>query len=92
MRYTFLIIYMLVISLIAVILTVHDKKSAKRGRWRTRESTLLLVSAMGGSVAMFVTMRIIHHKTRHLKFMLGIPLIFVLQIALAALLVFKYGI
>jgi len=48
---------------------------------RTRESTLLLLSALGGSVAMLATMLIIRHKTKHVKFMLGIPLIILLQAA-----------
>ena len=48
---------------------------------RTRESTLLLLSALGGSVAMLATMLIIRHKTKHVKFMLGIPLMILLQAA-----------
>ena len=50
-------------------------------RHRTRESTLLLLSALGGSVAMLATMLIIRHKTKHAKFMVGIPLIMILQAA-----------
>jgi uncharacterized membrane protein YsdA (DUF1294 family) len=44
---------------------------------------------LGGSVAMFITMQIIRHKTKHVKFMLGIPVIMVLQAALALFLVWK---
>ncbi|MBQ3708425.1 MAG: DUF1294 domain-containing protein [Clostridia bacterium] len=72
--------YLAVISVIAVIFTVADKVKAKRGAWRVPENTLLLLSALGGSVAMLVTMLLIRHKTKHLKFMLGIPIIIVLQI------------
>ena len=56
-----------------------------RGGWRVRESTLLIVSALGGSIAMLLTMLLIRHKTRKPKFMLGIPLIIILQIAAAVL-------
>ena len=84
-----LLAYLLIISVVAVCVTVYDKWAAKkRPKERTRESTLLLLSALGGSVAMLLTMLAIRHKTKHIKFMLGIPLIIILQIALIAALVF----
>lgn len=85
----FLLAYVLIISIVAVCVTVYDKWAAKkRPKERTRESTLLLISALGGSVAMLLTMLAIRHKTKHIKFMLGIPLILVLQIAAIAALLF----
>ena len=84
-----LLAYVMIISVVAVCVTVYDKWAAKkRPKERTRESTLLLLSALGGSVAMLLTMLAIRHKTKHIKFMLGIPLIIILQIALIAALVF----
>ena len=69
-------------SLVSVIVCVYDKIAAKKfTKHRTRESSLLILSALGGSVAMLVTMLLIRHKTRHVKFMLGIPFIIVLQVA-----------
>lgn len=82
----YLAIYLAVISLVAIIMTVSDKRRARQHRWRISEAALLLVSALGGSVAMLITMLVIHHKTKHIKFMLGIPLIIVAQIALALVL------
>jgi len=73
--------YLAVISLVAVGMTLHDKHAARSDKWRVKERALLLVSALGGSVAMLVTMRIIRHKTKHAKFMVGIPAIIILQIA-----------
>ena len=70
------------LSLISFLVTVYDKWAAKHNpRHRTRENTLLLLSLLGGSVAMFATMLTIRHKTKHLKFMLGIPAIMILQAA-----------
>ena len=78
----FILAYLLIISIISVCVTVYDKWAAKkRPKERTRESTLLLLSALGGSVAMLLTMYSIRHKTKHMKFMIGIPLIIVVQVA-----------
>ena len=73
------------VSLLAVILTAADKRRAKKHLWRIPEATLLLVSALGGSVAMYLTMRAIRHKTRKAKYMVGIPVIAILQAALGGL-------
>jgi len=81
---TYIVLYLATISLLAIILTAHDKRAAQQRKWRVRESTLLLIAALGGSVAMLLTMRLIRHKTKHTKFMVGIPVIIALQIALAA--------
>lgn len=71
----FLYFYLAFINIFAVVITVADKKRAERRKWRVSEAMLLFVSAVGGGVSMYVTMRLIHHKTRKLKFMLGIPII-----------------
>ncbi len=79
----FLAWYLLGISLVSVVVTVADKRKAKKGAWRIPEATLLGLAALGGSVAMYLTMHLIRHKTKHPKFMLGIPVIFLLQLGLA---------
>ena len=80
-----LLIYLAIISVISIVVCIYDKFAAKHNpKHRTREATLLLLSALGGSVAMFITMQIIRHKTKHVKFMLGIPIIIIAQIAAIA--------
>lgn len=76
---TILIYYFAVVSLISILVTVIDKYKAIHHKWRIKESTLLVLSALGGSAAMYVTMLTIRHKTKKLKFMLGIPLIMLAQ-------------
>ena len=80
--------YIAIISLISIIVCIYDKKVSKKNRveLRTPEKTLLLLSALGGSVAMYITMLTIRHKTKHVKFMLGIPVIMALQAVLVYLL------
>ncbi len=77
-----LVFYLVIINLFAVFVTIFDKHRAFRHKHRVKESTLLTLSLLGGSVSMYITMQLIRHKTKHLKFMLGIPLIIILQIFL----------
>ena len=71
--------YLLIINALGFLLMLVDKWKAKKNRWRVRESTLLLIAALGGSVGSLLGMYLFRHKTRHLKFTLGIPLILAAQ-------------
>lgn len=74
-----LLSYLLLINAAGFLLMLVDKWKAKKNRWRIRESTLLLVAALGGSVGSLAGMYLFRHKTLHLKFTLGIPLILAAQ-------------
>ena len=82
------VVYIAVISVFSVIMCVYDKVISKKNRveLRVSEKALLVLSALGGSVAMLLTMLLIRHKTKHVKFMLGIPLIIVVQAVIVFLL------
>ena len=83
-------IYILIMSLISIVVCIYDKKISKKNKVELRipEKVLLILSALGGSVAMLATMLLTRHKTKHVKFMLGIPVIIVLQVALVLACVF----
>ena len=74
-----LLYYLLIINAAGFLLMLVDKWKAKKNRWRIRESTLLLVAALGGSIGSLAGMYLFRHKTQHLKFTLGIPLILAAQ-------------
>ena len=77
---------LLIISVFAVIITVYDKIAAKTlPKRRIPEKVLLLTALLGGAAAEYVTMLLIRHKTRHNKFMMGLPLMMVLHIVLFAI-------
>ena len=80
-----IIIYLCVINVVTFFVYGIDKWKAKRSKWRISEATLIGLAVLGGSVAMYVTMQIIRHKTQHKKFMIGIPVIMVIQAILLAL-------
>lgn len=80
MKYIF--IWLGVISVISVIATIYDKIAAKTGNRRIAEKTLLLFGLCGGASMMLLTMLIIRHKTRHAKFMAGLPFEILLHIGI----------
>ena len=80
-------IYLLAIvvtSLISIIITVYDKLAAKRKKRRISEKALMLTGIFGGASVMFMTMIVIRHKTKHMKFMVSLPLMSALHIAILA--------
>lgn len=87
----FLFGYFIVVTLFTFVLYGIDKYKARHQRWRISETTLLLMAAIGGSVGALLGMRVFRHKTQHLKFKIGVPLILLLQLTLALWLLFKYN-
>lgn len=86
----FLIIYVPILSALTVILTIYDKIAAKkRPKHRISEAMLILLALLGGATAEYVVMKLIRHKTRHKKFMIGLPVIIFLHILLI-ILYFQY--
>lgn len=79
-QYLPFIFYFALISLITAAMTAIDKHKAKKGAFRISEATLFIMALLGGSLAEYTTMRLIRHKTLHKRFMIGLPLIIILQI------------
>ena len=77
-----IVIYLAAINVITFIMFGADKARAAKGRWRISEAALILAVLLGGSIGALAGMRIFHHKTRHRKFTIGIPVILALQIIL----------
>lgn len=75
--------YLLAVNITSILLYGIDKYKAKKGRWRISEATLLLIAVIGGSIGAWAGMRLWHHKTKHKKFKYGIPIIIILQVAIA---------
>ena len=74
-------VYLIVVNISAIAVYGWDKLSAKQGWQRVPEKILLLLALLGGSLGAIAAMTFFRHKTRHLKFIYGVPMIFVLQIA-----------
>ena len=78
-----IIYYLLAINAVAFFAYGIDKLKARKGWWRIPEATLLLLAIIGGSIGAWLGMKVWHHKTMHKKFRYGLPLILLLQLALA---------
>ncbi len=74
--------YILLINLISVILSIVDKLFAIKNMWRISEKCLFTVALLGGAAGMYITNLLIRHKTKHKRFMLGLPLIIFFQFIL----------
>ena len=78
----FVLAYLILINLIAFIAFGIDKWRARHNKWRISEASLFLLAIFGGSIGALLGMHLWHHKTRHLYFLIGIPLIMLLQACL----------
>lgn len=74
--------YLLVINACTFIVYGIDKLKARKGLWRIPEATLLILAAIGGSIGAWSGILVWRHKTKHWKFRLGVPAIFIIQLAL----------
>ena len=81
-----LITYFSIINIYGMVITIKDKISAKRHRHRVPEEHFIVVSAIGGAPLMYLTMISIRHKTKKPVFMIGIPVLFSLELLVAFLL------
>ncbi len=77
-----MLIYLLAVNAIGFAVMLYDKYLAKNNLWRIPEATLFGIAAIGGSVGCLCGMYTARHKTKHLSFTLGIPVILAVQIAL----------
>ncbi len=89
-----ILVYLLIINALGFVLMLADKYKARKNLWRIPEATLLTVAALGGSIGSLAGMYTVRHKTRHLKFTIGVPLILGIQVVAAVwlFLFFKNGV
>jgi uncharacterized protein len=78
----YLICYLILLNFIGFLSMYIDKEKAKKGKWRIKESTLLLIAIIGGSIGSYLGMKTFRHKTNHAKFKYGIPLIIIIQLVI----------
>ena len=85
-----LFLYLIVINATGLFIMLLDKHNAINNLRRIPERSLMLTALIGGSFGCMAGMYLFRHKTRHLKFSLGLPLIFAIQLICAGLLVYRF--
>ena len=75
-----LLTYILLVNLLGFYAMYNDKLRAKKRAFRIPEATLFAIAIMGGNLGCIAGMYTFRHKTRHLRFVYGLPLILILQI------------
>ena len=84
--YYLLIFWFAIINCLGALFICLDKHRARKRQWRVPERTLLLFAWLGGCLGVYLAMQLIRHKTQTKKFTIGVPLIFLVHLLLAALL------
>ena len=84
----YVVIYLLIINVLGFLVMGLDKWKAKKGKWRVPENTLFAFAFLGGGIGTIAGMYTFRHKTKKLKFTIGMPAIVILEILI--LVYFKY--
>ncbi|MBQ8157888.1 MAG: DUF1294 domain-containing protein [Prevotella sp.] len=82
-----IVCYLIGLNIVTFFVYGIDKWKAKKSKWRIRETALLTLAVLGGSIGALLGMKVWHHKTKHLKFKYGLPLILLAQIAFIYLII-----
>lgn len=86
-RNLIILCYVMAVNGVGFLLMGLDKWKAKNHKWRISEKSLFLAALLGGSIGGWLGMYTFHHKTRHWYFVIGMPLILLVQ----AVLIFLAG-
>ena len=82
------VIYLIVINILGFLVMGLDKHKAKMAERRIPENTLFMFTILGGGIGTIAGMYVFHHKTKKMKFKVGMPLILILEILIFVY--FKY--
>lgn len=82
MKGLFICLYLVVINVVAFVVYGIDKRKAIKGKWRISEKALIMLAVCGGSIGAWIGMQVFRHKTKHLLFVIGVPLIFFMEIGI----------
>lgn len=86
----YLLVYLILVNAVGFLLMLTDKQKAVKNKWRIPEKVLLTTAVLGGSLGVMGGMYAARHKTLHLTFSLGVPILFALQVTAFFFLLYRY--
>lgn len=90
MNYIYILIgYIIIINIISFFIMLYDKRQAIYHNFRISEKTIFIISLLLGGIGTYVGMYVFRHKTKHLKFTIGIPIVIILNI-ISVFYIFNY--
>ena len=91
LKIEYILLYLLIINIIGFLIMYIDKRKAKKGKWRIKEWTIMLITLLGGGIGTIAGMYTFRHKTKKLKFTIGLPTILITEIVLAIYLYINFS-
>ena len=85
-----ILVYLMVINIIGFLAMWIDKYKAKKGYWRIPEGTLIIITLLGGGIGTIAGMYKFRHKTKKLKFTVGLPTILIAEIVFIVYFIYNY--
>ena len=80
-----LLVYLVIVNALGFLLMLMDKYKARKNLFRIPEKTFFGIALLGGSLGCLGGMYAVRHKTKHLSFTLGMPIILAVQIVISFL-------
>jgi len=80
------LLYILGVNVITFILMRIDKKKAIEQQYRIPERTFWFLSILGGAIGSYLGMKAFRHKTKHVSFMVGMPILIFVNVIIFGLL------
>ena len=87
----YLLVYLIIVNALTMLFMLVDKVKAKRNLWRIPERTLLSLCALGGTLGGLLGMKLFRHKTLHLRFSIGIPVMLAVHVVILVFLVIRFA-
>lgn len=81
-----LTVLLIAVNVLSYAMYRADKRMAVKHQHRIPESALLIIALAGGALGALLAMCTLRHKTRHVRFVILVPLFLVVQVYLFYLL------
>ncbi|MFD1850749.1 DUF1294 domain-containing protein [Oceanobacillus bengalensis] len=83
-----ILFFIIGVNIIGLFMMRIDKQKAIKGAYRIPERTMWIIAFLGGAIGTYMGMRMFRHKTKHRSFIIGMPILVIMNLVLFAYLLF----